>query len=92
QKYKTLANNKIVLPADIFGEERQNSKGLNMNIISESEPFFAALDKFKDTNWSAGPLVNGELLTGETHEVVSPFDTSKVVGKLAFANNQAIEQ
>ncbi len=92
QKYKTLSNNKIVQPADIFGSSRKNSKGLNMNIISESEPFFAALDKFKDTNWNAGPLVNGEVLSGETNEIVSPFDTSKVVGKLAFANNQAIEQ
>jgi len=91
QKYKTLSNNKIVQPADIFGEERKNSKGLNMNIISESEPFFAALEKFKDTQWNVGPLVNGELLSGETKEVVSPFDTSKLVGKVAFADNQAIE-
>ena len=92
QGYKTLANNKIVQPEDIFGAERKNSKGINMNIISESEPFFAALDKFKDTNWSAGPIVNGETLSGETIEVVSPFDTTKVVGKVAFANNQAVEQ
>ncbi|QYJ86797.1 bifunctional proline dehydrogenase/L-glutamate gamma-semialdehyde dehydrogenase PutA [Shewanella mesophila] len=92
QGYKTLANNKIVQPEDIFGAERKNSKGINMNIISESEPFFAALDKFKDTTWSAGPIVNGEILSGETIEVVSPFDTTKVVGKVAFANNQAVEQ
>ncbi|QYK01968.1 bifunctional proline dehydrogenase/L-glutamate gamma-semialdehyde dehydrogenase PutA [Shewanella psychrotolerans] len=92
QGYKTLANNKIVQPEDIFGTERKNSKGINMNIISESEPFFAALDKFKDTSWSAGPIVNGETLSGETIEVVSPFDTTKVVGKVAFANNQAVEQ
>lgn len=92
QKYKTLSNNKIVKPADIFGAERKNSKGLNMNIISESKPFFAAIEKFKDTSWNAGPLVNGELLSGETHDVVSPFDTTKVVGKLAFANDQAIEK
>ncbi|ABV88803.1 bifunctional proline dehydrogenase/L-glutamate gamma-semialdehyde dehydrogenase PutA [Shewanella pealeana] len=90
--YRSLANNKIVMPEDIFGAERKNSKGLNMNIISESAPFFAALDKFKDTTWSAGPLINGETLTGETKEVVSPFDTNLVVGKIAFANNQAIEQ
>ncbi|GIU24479.1 bifunctional protein PutA [Shewanella colwelliana] len=92
QGYKTLANNKIVQPIDIFGDERKNSKGLNMNILSESTPFFAALDKFKDTNWSAGPIVNGETLSGETIDVVSPFDTTKVVGKVAFANNQAVEQ
>ncbi|QLE86850.1 bifunctional proline dehydrogenase/L-glutamate gamma-semialdehyde dehydrogenase PutA [Shewanella sp. Scap07] len=91
RKYKTLANNKIVQPADIFGAERKNSKGLNMNIISESKPFFAALEKYKNTQWQAGPIVNGETLDGETHEVVSPFDTTQVVGKIAFANNQAVE-
>ncbi|QYJ98251.1 bifunctional proline dehydrogenase/L-glutamate gamma-semialdehyde dehydrogenase PutA [Shewanella alkalitolerans] len=92
QSYKTLANNKIVQPIDIFGAERKNSKGINMNIISESEPFFAALDKFKDQQWSAGPIVNGETLSGETIEVKSPYDTTQIVGKVAFANNQAIEQ
>ncbi len=92
QSYKTLANNKIVQPIDIFGAERKNSKGINMNIISESEPFFAALDKFKDQQWSAGPIVNGETLSGETIEVKSPYDTTQIVGMVAFANNQAIEQ
>ncbi len=92
QSYKTLANNKIVQPIDIFGAERKNSKGINMNIISESEPFFAALDKFKDQQWSAGPIVNGETLSGDTIEVKSPYDTTQIVGKVAFANNQAVEQ
>ncbi|GIU47643.1 bifunctional proline dehydrogenase/L-glutamate gamma-semialdehyde dehydrogenase PutA [Shewanella algidipiscicola] len=91
QSYNTLANNKIVQPADIFGAERKNSKGLNMNIISESEPFFAALDTFKDTRWSAGPLVNGDTLTGDTIEVLSPYDTTQVVGSVAFADSHAIE-
>lgn len=91
QSYNTLANNKIVQPADIFGAERKNSKGLNMNIISESEPFFAALDTFKDTRWSAGPLVNGDTLTGDTIEVLSPYDTTQVVGTVAFADSHAIE-
>ncbi len=91
KSFKTLANNKIVQPLDIFGTERKNSKGINMNIISESEPFFAALDKYKTTQWSAGPIVNGEMLTGEPIEVVSPFDTTKIVGSVAFADTQAIE-
>lgn len=89
--YKTLANNRIVLPADIFGSERKNSKGLNMNIISESEPFFAALEQFKNTQWQAGPLVNGKTLTGEHKTVVSPYDTTQTVGQVAFADKAAIE-
>ena len=92
QKYKTLANNKIVQPEDIFGQERKNSMGLNMNILSESTPFFAGLDRFQTTQWQAGPLVNGETLVGETNDVLSPYNTSQVVGQLSFANSQAIEQ
>ncbi|MGI2058306.1 bifunctional proline dehydrogenase/L-glutamate gamma-semialdehyde dehydrogenase PutA [Shewanella baltica] len=90
--YKTLANNRIVLPADIFGSDRKNSKGLNMNIISESEPFFAAIEQFKNTQWQAGPLVNGKTLTGEHKTVVSPYDTTQTVGQVAFADDAAIEQ
>lgn len=89
--YKTLANNRIVLPVDIFGSERKNSKGLNMNIISESEPFFAALEQFKNTQWQAGPLVNGKTLTGEHKTVVSPYDTTQTVGQVAFADKAVIE-
>lgn len=89
--YKTLANNRIVLPADIFGSDRKNSKGLNMNIISESEPFFAALEQFKNTQWQAGPLVNGKTLTGEHKTIVSPYDTTQTVGQVAFADKAAIE-
>lgn len=90
--YKTLANNRIVLPADIFGGDRKNSKGLNMNIISESEPFFAAIEQFKNTQWQAGPLVNGKTLTGEHKTIVSPYDTTQTVGQVAFADDAAIEQ
>ncbi|WP_330148098.1 bifunctional proline dehydrogenase/L-glutamate gamma-semialdehyde dehydrogenase PutA [Shewanella oncorhynchi] len=89
--YKTLANNRIVLPADIFGSDRKNSKGLNMNIISESEPFFAALEQFKNTQWQAGPLVNGKTLTGEHKTIASPYDTTQTVGQVAFADKAAIE-
>ncbi|GAB1072840.1 MAG: bifunctional proline dehydrogenase/L-glutamate gamma-semialdehyde dehydrogenase PutA [Shewanella algae] len=92
KQYKTLANNKIVKPADIFGSERKNSKGLNMNILSEAEPFFAALDKFKTHQWHGGPLINGETLSGESKAVVSPYDTTQTVGQVVFADNQAVEQ
>ncbi|RLV60550.1 bifunctional proline dehydrogenase/L-glutamate gamma-semialdehyde dehydrogenase PutA [Parashewanella curva] len=92
KKFKTLANNKIVLPIDIFGEERKNSMGVNMNITSESEPFFKALDTYKETQWTAGPLVDGETITNNGIEVLSPFDTRQVVGKVTHATTPVIEQ
>lgn len=90
--YKTMANHKIVLPDDIFGAERKNSKGLNMNIQSEAAPFFKAVEQYQEKQWQAGPLVNGELVAGEIQTVLSPFDTRIQVGTVAFANEAAIEQ
>ncbi|MGL4449321.1 MAG: L-glutamate gamma-semialdehyde dehydrogenase, partial [Shewanella sp.] len=49
-------------------------------------------DKFKDTQWQAGPLVNGKTLSGEHKTIFSPFDTRQSVGQVAFADNAAIEQ
>ncbi|MCH1918310.1 bifunctional proline dehydrogenase/L-glutamate gamma-semialdehyde dehydrogenase PutA [Shewanella sp. A3A] len=91
-KYTTLANNKIALPTDIYGAQRKNSKGLNMNIISESTPFFKALATFSERQWQAGPLVNGELLSGEEQTVLSPYDTTQTVGTVKLAADSAIEQ
>ncbi|MGI2260712.1 bifunctional proline dehydrogenase/L-glutamate gamma-semialdehyde dehydrogenase PutA [Shewanella sp. GXUN23E] len=90
--YKTLSNNKIVKPGDIFGAERKNSKGLNMNIQSEAAPFFKALEQYQNTQWQACPLVNGERVAGEQHQVVSPFDSRIQVGTVAYADSAAIEQ
>jgi RHH-type proline utilization regulon transcriptional repressor/proline dehydrogenase/delta 1-pyrroline-5-carboxylate dehydrogenase len=89
--YKSFANHNIALPADIFGVERKNSKGLNMNIQSEAQPFFAAINKFNDVQWQAGPIVNGKTITGDLHTVVSPYDTEQVVGQVAFADAASIE-
>ncbi|USD37027.1 bifunctional proline dehydrogenase/L-glutamate gamma-semialdehyde dehydrogenase PutA [Ferrimonas sp. SCSIO 43195] len=89
----TLHNNKIVLPAAIFGNERQNSKGINMNIAAESRPFFAKLDSFKDSQWQAAPLVDGvALLCGEEQSVTSPQNHTHKVGQVHFADADTIEK
>ncbi|WP_028109989.1 bifunctional proline dehydrogenase/L-glutamate gamma-semialdehyde dehydrogenase PutA [Ferrimonas futtsuensis] len=89
----TLHNNKIVLPEAIFGSERRNSKGINMNIAAESRTFFAKLDSFKETQWHAAPLIGGEIIRcGDPIAVTSPQDRSRSVGQVHFADANAIEQ
>ncbi|QSX33005.1 bifunctional proline dehydrogenase/L-glutamate gamma-semialdehyde dehydrogenase PutA [Shewanella avicenniae] len=92
RKFTTLANNKIALPTNIYGGERKNSKGLNMNIISESMPFFNALERFKSQQWQAAPLVAGKSLSGTAQAVLSPYDTTEQVGSVIHADDAAIEQ
>ncbi|TKB51441.1 bifunctional proline dehydrogenase/L-glutamate gamma-semialdehyde dehydrogenase PutA [Ferrimonas sediminicola] len=88
----TLHNNKIVLPQQIFGSERRNSKGINMNIAVESRTFFAKLDGFKETQWHAAPLIGGKTINcGEARTVTSPQDRRRSVGQVHFADAETIE-
>ncbi|WP_299010414.1 bifunctional proline dehydrogenase/L-glutamate gamma-semialdehyde dehydrogenase PutA [uncultured Shewanella sp.] len=91
KKHRTFANEAIVLPQQIFDDNRQNSKGLNLNIDSESIPFLKAINEFNHTLWSGAPLVNGKVLKGDTLSVNSPFNTQLTVGKISFADEVAIE-
>ncbi|GGZ08519.1 bifunctional proline dehydrogenase/L-glutamate gamma-semialdehyde dehydrogenase PutA [Shewanella fodinae] len=92
RNYASLANNNIALPADIYGNARKNSKGLNMNIISEAEPFFKALEPFQQQQWQAGPLVGGETLGGTPQPVVSPYNTQEQVGTVVWADSASVKQ
>ncbi len=91
--FHNLANDKIALPERIFGQERANSKGLNMNIAHFSRPFFAELARFKTQQWQAGPLIGGELRrSGEAHPVRNPFDSREPVGEVYFTSDAELEE
>ncbi|GAA5192208.1 bifunctional proline dehydrogenase/L-glutamate gamma-semialdehyde dehydrogenase PutA [Ferrimonas gelatinilytica] len=91
--FHNLANDKIALPERIFGHERANSKGLNMNIAHFSRPFFADLARFQTQQWQAGPLIGGELRrSGEAHSVKNPFDTREPVGEVYFTSDAELEE
>lgn len=91
KKHHTFANEGIVLPENIFDDNRKNSKGLNLNIISQATPFLAAINQFNHTQWSAAPLVNGKPLKGDSITITSPFNHQLTVGKVSFADETAIE-
>ncbi|WP_095498019.1 bifunctional proline dehydrogenase/L-glutamate gamma-semialdehyde dehydrogenase PutA [Paraferrimonas haliotis] len=94
--YPSLSNTKIPLPPHIFGEERLNSQGMNLNIESESLPFLQELNTFATQQWQAGPLIDGEIYSGEAASVTSPYDRRQTVGSVSFADqamvNRAIEK
>ncbi|WP_088329848.1 bifunctional proline dehydrogenase/L-glutamate gamma-semialdehyde dehydrogenase PutA [Lacimicrobium sp. SS2-24] len=88
----TLSNDQIPLPGNIY-IDRDNSKGLNLNIGSQYQPFMQKVTAFNDHQWHAGPVVNGETLTtGEVHQVVSPQNLSHQVGHIYLADEQGTEQ
>jgi RHH-type proline utilization regulon transcriptional repressor/proline dehydrogenase/delta 1-pyrroline-5-carboxylate dehydrogenase len=77
----------IPLPGKIFND-RDNSKGINLHIASQRAPLMNALDKYKDTQWLAKPIVGTDGTDGGASKVVevhSPYDNSQKVGGVVYA-------
>ncbi|UTV30779.1 bifunctional proline dehydrogenase/L-glutamate gamma-semialdehyde dehydrogenase PutA [Photobacterium atrarenae] len=82
----TLHNHLIPLPPAIFGDERKNSAGINIDIESQWQPFSEAVQGFKEHQWTAGPIINGEHLDGNEQPVTAPYDRRESVGIVAHAS------
>lgn len=86
RKKPSLANDKIPLPADIFGK-RKNSMGLNMNIESQGAEFLEKVRSFQNNQWQGGPIVNGKLVeTGQRVGVTSPQQSTHQIGTIGWAD------
>ncbi|WP_368225295.1 bifunctional proline dehydrogenase/L-glutamate gamma-semialdehyde dehydrogenase PutA, partial [Aeromonas sp. R1-1] len=92
KRYSGFANDRIPQPVNLF-TDRKNSSGVNMNILSIQRSFFARLKELESKQWLAGPIVDGETLKrSEARTVLSPQDVSLTVGKIHWADEQAVEQ
>ncbi|MDC0663463.1 bifunctional proline dehydrogenase/L-glutamate gamma-semialdehyde dehydrogenase PutA [Marinobacter sp. SS21] len=88
-KFESLPNDRIPLPAGIFGDKRKNSGGLNLQVEAHLDPLLAALGKWGASSWQAGPLVNGETRReGDRKDVLSPHDQTQRVGQVFWAGEQ----
>lgn len=92
QQQPTLANHKIPLPTEIF-TDRKNSKGLNLNINSQYQPFMDKVKQFHGSTWTGASIVNGKTVKeGEAHVVVAPQDQQMQVGTIHWANEDQVKQ
>ena len=84
--FNTLGNDRIPLPLALFGAERKNSQGINMNIQSQWADLEADFNANLGKTWQATPVINGQKLTGAAQDVRCPYDLGKVVGSVQFAS------
>ena len=71
---------RIPLPAALFQPERKNSRGLNFADQAELAPLLDSVSRGRAREWTATPVVNGNLLGGKCRTVVNPADTREHVG------------
>ncbi|TDO15211.1 bifunctional proline dehydrogenase/L-glutamate gamma-semialdehyde dehydrogenase PutA [Halomonas ventosae] len=78
-------------PPDLFVPERKNSRGYRINEPASILPLLKAREGFADATWSAGPMLAGNPAPkGETRDVVSPADASRLVGQVHEATPEEV--
>lgn len=77
QRVRNKRNPQIVLPKDLYGSERQNSKGLDLTNINHITPFKANLDK-----WVAENLLTHADVPAGHEAVINPANHAEVLGSI----------
>ncbi|WP_290872958.1 bifunctional proline dehydrogenase/L-glutamate gamma-semialdehyde dehydrogenase PutA [Aquabacterium sp.] len=86
QQQPSLRNDRIPQPPALFGTERTNSQGINMNISQPWAELQAALAPQLQRQWTAAPLIKGQLLSGgSTVSVACPYELGRTVGQVQYA-------
>ena len=82
----------IVLPRDLFGEQRLNSSGLNLADPEQLESLQQELHALAAKQWTAMPLINGIPGSGEERLIVNPCDNRLIVGSVIDAEPAVIKE
>ncbi|WP_087025447.1 bifunctional proline dehydrogenase/L-glutamate gamma-semialdehyde dehydrogenase PutA [Thaumasiovibrio subtropicus] len=86
QGRETLHHPAIVLPPAIFGENRKNSRGFNVQIHSDYTPLAHAIQSFRAHQWQGASIVNGQAATGDATSVTAPYLRTEKVGDVVFGS------
>lgn len=83
----------IPLPRHLFGAQRANSEGLDMNDKPTLAAMREALEQSAATRYLAAPIIGGEMKTGqdEGRPIHSPADTRRLVGRVIEAGKELVE-
>ena len=78
---------RIPVPGALYGEERPNSAGLDLSQSSVRNRLNAAFATFETSEpITACPLVNGQLMDGAAHQIMSPVNAAEYVGTAVDAS------
>ncbi|MGD9479591.1 trifunctional transcriptional regulator/proline dehydrogenase/L-glutamate gamma-semialdehyde dehydrogenase [Shinella sp. G-2] len=75
-------HDQIALPGDLFGKNRENSKGLDLSNETTLAELAGALASTAARQWHAAPLLADGSTAGETSDVRNPADHRDVVGSV----------
>ncbi|MEO5810566.1 MAG: bifunctional proline dehydrogenase/L-glutamate gamma-semialdehyde dehydrogenase PutA [Rhodanobacter sp.] len=89
--FDSIPHPRIPLPANLYGELRKNSMGINFSNDNELQALAAAVNAFPGP-WAAKPLVPGATSTGATVQVTDPADRRRNVGSYVTADPATVDK
>ena len=78
-------------PAQMFGAERVNSRGINIADSNVSSRLLADIQSALSGSFAAHPIVGGKAMDGEAVPSVNPADTSEVIGTCKQATSEHVD-
>ena len=91
REHDCLPHPRIVAPADIFGDSRRNSRGINLPDRSVRRTLLKAMDDAVPASWDATPIIDGKPGKGEKSASVNPADVSETVGTCQLATVEMVD-
>ncbi len=83
---------RIPTPPRLYGAERVNSAGFDLSEAHVRTTLEAAVNRFRShLPMVAGPIVSGNVLTGEGVRMRVPFQTDRVLGDIREASDTVID-
>lgn len=87
-QYRTYHNPRIALPPNIYGADRLNSRGINLNINSQYQPLIDEMAKHMDTTYDVRPQLafDVEVNAERRQAVTCPFDRRDTLGHVQWTS------
>lgn len=79
---------KIPLPDHMFGPSRKNSRGIEFANSAVSDDLLTKIALEAQKNWTAAPVIGGNVRKGDALNVADPAEMSRTVGSVVFANKE----
>jgi RHH-type proline utilization regulon transcriptional repressor/proline dehydrogenase/delta 1-pyrroline-5-carboxylate dehydrogenase len=88
---KQKAHPRIPSPRNLYGDERLNSKGVNLPDPAELQALLSGMQQASLEPWRAGPIVSGKAVAAQAMSVTNPANRSEVIGTVSVASEATVD-
>jgi len=91
RSYSRIPHPRIPLPADLYGAERRNARGVDLTDAEHLHWLRRGMSEADRRRWEAAPLIGGRPARTPQAPVTSPADRRRTVGYVAHARPEDVD-